>query len=372
MKAKIFTLITLCAMCFGTTKAQLYLEDNFNYTAGAFVQNPVASTQNLQTNGWSTQTSTGSINNSWNIVNPGLTYPDYYTETGTGSALMFVGNALGTGQSLYQSWKHAIVQDSTIYISFLVNFAPGQAANLSPDFFFGIKSSGSFSDTNWGACIYAAYDPALVGTEVNLGIKKISSGIGTYATSNIAANTTHLFVLKYKCGKIGASAAAEVGNFDDQMSLFVNPSTTTGEPATPTLYNNDATSKDMARWGSTKIFGGLVAAYLRFPGTGLVTSLYTIDALRIGLTWNDVVSVKTGLRSTTADNFRYTMNDSKQLTVYSSNYTTYDVVSLSGQRMMAGSLKSQAENIDATSLKSGVYILNVHGLENASCKFVVK
>ena len=139
MKLKIFTLLAFCAfMNFGTIKAQLYLEENFDYPVDSFIKHPVISTQNLQAiSGWSTQTSSNAINNCWNITTPGLNYTGYY-EGYPGYALSYVGNSL-VSPSVYKSWKHAILQDSTFYVSYLINFASNPAPIMSPDFFFGIN-----------------------------------------------------------------------------------------------------------------------------------------------------------------------------------------------------------------------------------------
>ena len=374
MKSKIFTLIALCAfMSFGTIKAQLYMEENFDYPVDTLIKYPVISTQNLQpVNGWSTQTSTNAKNSSWFITTPGLNYPGYF-EGASGNALSYVGNTLLT-PSVYKSWKHTINQDSTVYISFLINFGANPAPVLSPDFFFGIKN-GKFSETNWGACIYASYDNQTMplGQEINLGIKKSSSGVGDYATSNIAANTTHLFVLKYKLGKLlGTDATTEAAaGYDDQMSLFVNPSTTGGEPSTPTLFDNNAASKDLYRWGATKAFGGAQYVMLKSPATANGNPQFTIDGIRVGLTWADVINLKTGLTSTTANDFRYTIDNDKLLTVFTSNYKNYEVVTLSGQKVLSGTINSQTEKINASNLKSGIYILNLHGQSNASAKVLI-
>ena len=256
----------------------------------------------------------------------------------------------------------------------MINFGANPAPVLSPDFFFGIKN-GKFSETNWGACIYASYDNQTmpVGQEVNLGIKKSSSGAGVYATSNIAANTTHLFVLKYKLGKLlGTDATTEAAvGYDDQMSLFVNPPTTGGEPTTPTLFDNNAASKDLYRWGATKAFGGAQYVMLKSPATANGNPQFTIDAIRVGLTWADVISLKTGLTSTTANDFRYTIDNDKLLTVFTSNYKNYEVVTLSGQKVLSGTINSQTEKINASNLKSGIYILNLYGQSNASAKVLI-
>ena len=370
MKSKFFTLLALCAfMSFGTLKAQLYLEENFDYPVDSLIKHPVVSSQNLQTNGWSTQTSTNALNNAWNITTPGLNYPGYYGGY-SGTALSYVGNPTLVTPSVYKSWKHSIYQDSTFYISFLINFDRNTTPVLGTDFFFGIKN-GAFNETNWGALIYATFDNQTMpaGQEINIGIKKSSSGLGVYNQSNIAANTTHLFVMKYKMGKLGTTAAADIP-YDDQMALFINPPTTGGEPSTPTLTNNDTGSKDLYRWGSTKPFGGAMQVILKSPTTANTTPLYTIDAIRVGLTWNDVINLKTGLTSTTSNDFRYTI-ENKTLNVYSSNYSGYELVSLSGQKMLVGVLKSQREKIDASALKTGIYILNLYGNQNASAKVLI-
>lgn len=372
MKSKIFTLIALCAfMSLGTIKAQLYMEENFNYPVDSLIKHPVVSSQNLQaTSGWSTQTSTNALNDSWNITTPGLNYAGY--STSWSNALSFV-NSTTIGPSIYKSWSHAILQDSTIYISFLINWTANAAAIPGPDFFMGIKMSGLFSDTNWGSEIFAAYDPTLVGNEINLSIKKGSTqASAVYATNNLPINKTHLLVLKYKMGKVGATAATDTP-YDDQMSLFINPPTTGGEPSTPTLYSADPAAKDLYRWGTSKPFGGLVAVYLRSPAVAGNTPLFTIDAIRVGLTWNDVIVMKTGLNSTKATDFKYSIDQNKQLTVTTSNYSTYDVISLSGQKVLTGNLKSDINKIDGSSMASGVYILCLHGSNNnASAKILVQ
>jgi len=371
MKLKIFTLLTLCVfMSFGSLKAQLYLEENFDYTAGPFIQNPVVSSANLQANGWSTQTSSNALNDSWDITSPGLTYNGYYTGA-AGNALSFI-NSTTIGPSVYKSWQHAILQDSTIYISFLINFASNAAAILSPDFFMGIKMSGSFSDTNWGADIFASYDPSLAGNEINLSIKKGSTqASAVYATNNLPINTTHLLVLKYKMGKVGSSAATDTP-YDDQMSLFINPPTTGGEPSSPTLYTNDSAAKDLYRWGASKPFGGLVAVYLRSPSVAGNSPLFTIDAIRVGLSWSDVIKLKTDLNSTTANDYKYSIDQNKQLSITTSNYSIYNVFSVSGQKVLTGNLQSNTSVIDVSSLKSGIYILNLQGSNNASTKIIVQ
>ena len=122
------------------------------------------------------------------------------------------------------------------------------------------------------------------------------------------------------------------------------------------------------------MIGGAKAVYLRSSTTTVgATPAYTIDGIRVGLTWADVMPIQTGLKQTTADNFSYYLDLKKQLTVNTSStfYSGYNIVSLSGQQVLNGSLNGQSNKIDASGLHSGIYILNLNGNQHASAKILV-
>ena len=377
MKLKIFTLIALCAlMNVGKTHAQLFWQENFNQPVGALIPGALVSSDNslvnnpLNLSGWYTQSNTYANVDCFDVAANGLTYNGYIS-SGIGNAITF--NPV-SGQSIFKPWKKTIKNDSTVYVSFMLNIPPTLATG--GDFFFGLKMDSTATSTNWGSCIYAAVDPAYPGQEITFSIKKSSSGTAVPATTYFASSTTHLVVLKYFVGILnGLNATAETGNYDDQMSLFIDPPTMSTEPSTPTIYCADPTQKDLYRWGTTIAIGGAKSAYLRSSTTaaGSIPG-YTIDGIRVGLTWADVMPLKSGLKQTTADNFRYNIDNNKQLTVNTSAayYNNYTIVALSGQLLLKGLLTGQISKINATSLKSGIYILYLNGNQHASAKFLVK
>ena len=376
MKSKIFTLLAFCAIIsFGTAQAQLIWEENFNQAAGALIPTPLVSSDNsllnnpLNTSGWKTQSNTSAATNCFDVVTPGLTY-NGYASSGVGNALKYTSQA---GQSLYKQWAKTIKNDSSVYISFLLNI-PNEAIT-GGDFFFGIRLDSTAANTNWGSCIYAAVAPAFPNEEITFSIKKQGSSLSpaSVSTKYFPAATTLLVVLNYHVGILnGTSQTAETGLYDDKMSLYINPPTTGGEPTTPTIYCADATQKDLYRWGATIVMGGAKAVYLRSSATGNAPS-YTIDGIRVGLTWQDVMPVQSGLKRTTADNFMYNLDSNKQLNLSTSTvyYNNYSLVSLSGQQLLKGSISGSSNRIDASSLKSGIYILNLNGNLHASAKILV-
>ncbi len=376
MKSKIFTLIVLCAfMTLGTLKAQLIWQEDFNQAVGPLIPTPLVSSDNspinnpLNTSGWKTQSNSSAATDCFDVVSPGLTY-NGYVSSGVGNALQFLAVS---GQSIYKQWNKTIKNDTSVYVSFLINM-PNVAAT-GGDFFFGLRMDSVAANTNWGSCISAAVDPTFPNAEITVSIKKTSTGTAVPSSTYFAANTTLLMVLKYHVGILnGTSQALETGLYDDKMSLFINPPTDGIEPTTPTIYCADATQKDLYRWGSTIVIGGAKAVYLRSSTTtaGSVPA-YTIDGIRVGYTWADVMPVQNGLKMTTADNFMYNFDSNKQLTVTTStsNYNNYSVLSLSGQQLLKGTFSSQINKIDASTLKSGVYILNLQGNQHASAKILV-
>jgi len=368
--------LALCVfMNLGITHAQLIWQENFNQPVGALIPSPIASSDNAPVNnplnlsGWKTQSGASGTIDCFDVVSPGLTY-NGYASSGVGKALKFLAVS---GQSIYKQWSKTIKNDSSVYVSFLLNI-PNVAAT-GGDFFFGLRMDSTAANTNWGSCIYAAVDPTYPGQEVTFSIKKSSTGTAFPATTYYPAGTTLLIVLNYHVGILnGLTQTAETGIYDDKMSLYVNPPTTGGEPTTPSIVCADATQKDLYRWGATVVIGGAKAVYLRSStSTPGATPAYTIDGIRVGLTWADVMPISSGLKQTTADNFSYNLDRNKQLTVNTSTsfYQGYSIISLSGQQVLMGSLNAQTSKIDASSLNSGVYILKLNGTQQASAKILI-
>jgi len=377
MKRKIFTLF-LMSVLFGTATlyAQVILEENFEYDANRpLIQDPLPSSVAAPAatldpvTGWSTVLSSNSSINTYNVTNAPLTY-NGYALTGIGNALKYSGIL---GQSVFKPFSKSVKNDSTVYISFLINI-PSSVTITSADYFMAVRMDKTNNTANYGCKIWASVDPAFPGQEISLGINKLSSTAIWDNTHFFSANTTHLFVIKYYVGKlVGTTAAEEAGKYDDVMSVFVDPALNGVEPTTPTMSHSDATIKDMYRYDSTnKPFGTLAALWLRSKGSSGDIPAFTIDGIRVGLSWADVISLPNALKQTTADNFTYRIVNKKIfLSTSIDNYNSFEVLSLSGQKLISGSLLNNNQ-IDASSLNKGIYILNLNGVQQACAKIVLR
>jgi len=378
MKAKIFTLILMCVLFgFGTLSAQVILEENFEYDANRpLILDPLPSSTAAPVatldavTGWSTVLSSSSSINTYNVTDAPLTY-NGYALSGIGNALKYNGIL---GQSVFKPFSKAVKNDSTVYISFLINI-PSSVAITSADYFMAVRMDKTNNGADYGCKVWASVDPTFVGQEISFGINKLSSTAVWDNTHFFSANTTHLFVVKYYVGKlVGTTAAEEAGKYDDVMSIFVDPVLGAAEPTTPTLKHSDPTIKDMYRYASNnKAFGALSSLWLRSKGSAGDVPAYTIDGIRVGLSWADVMAVSTGLKQTTADNFYYCVKQNKiNLTTSTSLYNKFELLSLSGQQLMNGSLHDNSTSIDVSMLKKGIYILNLNGTQHASAKIALR
>lgn len=373
MKKKI-TIISLCFfVSMGLLQAQLLFEENFDYDAGrVLIADAVASSDNFDgVTGWATQSNLSAGTNCFDITDAPLLYSGYVT-SGIGNALKYNGQA---GQGVFKLFEKGIKNDSTVYISFLINF-PSDTEITGGDYFLGIKMEPAATSTNWGGRLYAAVNPEFDGEEVSLGINKMSGGTTTWVNPNsgpfFAADRTHLFVIKYHVGVLnGTSEAEEAGNYDDVMSLFVNPPLDGNEPASPTLLHIDATQKDLYRYSSSgKDFGSARGLYLRSSEQGNAPA-YIIDGIRVGLKWEDVVPQSSGISENILSSSKLAcyITAEKQIVIASliAEGIEYELYSVDGKKNLSGNLTGN--RIDASGLLSGVYILK---LENQTAKIILQ
>ena len=375
MRNKIFTTFLMCALfSIGASQAQLLFEENFDYDADRpLIMDAIASSDNFDgVTGWSTQSNSTAGDNTFNITSAPLTYNGYLGSE-IGNALKYSGTA---GQGIFKLFSQNVRNDSTVYISFLINF-PNELVS-GGDYFLGIKMEPSATSTNWGGRIFASVDPSYAGEEVSLGINKMSGGTTTWVNSTTGpffpANTTHLMVMKYHVGVLnGKSAAEEAGNFDDVMSLYVNPPLTGVEPETPDMIHQDRNQNDLYRYTqSGLVFGGARGLYLRSSAAGNAPA-YTIDGIRVGLSWEDVIPAPNALKNASAHNFSYRMEHNNIVVTASDfNYNRFELMNLSGQRMLSGSLTEANGRIDVSSLHAGVYILSLQGSQRATAKIIIQ
>ncbi|MHB9056540.1 MAG: T9SS type A sorting domain-containing protein [Paludibacteraceae bacterium] len=355
----VFTLLT------GYVNAQVLLEEKFNYSAGTkLIANPVISTGTTdETTGWTTQSNTKSAVNAFDIVASSLGYNGLVTSEG--NALKYTDIA---GQSVFKLFPEPIVSESsTFYMSFIIKYDNVDADGS--DYFFGVKMESSPTSTNWGSRLFAT----IANGEVTYGISKTNAAANVLSATSYSVANTHFVVIKYKIGILnGTSSATEAGNYDDEMTLYVNPAISIAEPGTPTLFTNSATDKDILRWGSTKVFGGAAGVYLRSPANGGASPVYTIDEMRVGKTWSDVVPVATGIMNSKLNVVESYVSD-KVLTIKNpeNTYSTYKILNLNGQIVQSGSFLNVENQINVKGLNSGLYILTVNGKQNGAAKILI-
>lgn len=197
--------------------AQLLLEENFNYTVGSL----------LTANGWLNHSGTGTF---FTTLQGNLTYPGY-PSSATGK-MVYVTGGSGSREDANKAFPQQV--QGSVYASFLMNV---DSAGAAGDYFFhmGPNPLGSA----YRARVYVKGDGS---TGFKIGLSK-SGGTGAlaavYTTDSYKFSTTYLLVVKYEIVK-------DTTGGDDIVKLFINPSTSAGEPAAADLTQTDtaANSKD--------------------------------------------------------------------------------------------------------------------------------
>lgn len=309
---KIFFLASAAMLALSINAQNLLLEEYFEYEAGSnLITDTITSSDNMDgVTGWSTSSNKNSGQTRFTIADAPLTY-EGYAGSGIGNALRFTPQSK-TGQSVFKNWGHGVLNDSTIYIAFMIQFPKQEVNYASPDYFMGIKMEPTATSNNFAGRLYASVEAAdeitgapFTGQEISFGINKSSDGKAEWTNPEnepyFTFDKTYLIVMKYHVGKLnGKTAAEEKGKYDDEMWLYINP-TLGAEPATANLYQKDPDGKDAYRLsGSGKEMGSLRGFYLRGgePGKANTIAPYIIDGIRVGYTWEDVVGKQTAIHNT--------------------------------------------------------------------------
>lgn len=311
---KIFFLASAALVALSINAQNLLLEEYFEYEAGTnLITDTITSSDNMDgVTGWSTSSNKNSGQTRFTIADAPLTY-EGYAGSGIGNALRFTPQSK-TGQSVFKNWGHGVLNDSTIYIAFMIQFPKQEVNYASPDYFMGIKMEPTATSNNFAGRLYASVEAAdeitgapFTGQEISFGINKSSDGKAEWTNPEnepyFTFDKTYLIVMKYHVGKLnGKTATEEKGKYDDEMWLYINP-TLGAEPATANLYQKDPDGKDAYRLsGSGKEMGSLRGFYLRGgePGKANTIAPYIIDGIRVGYAWEDVVGKPTALDNTRA------------------------------------------------------------------------
>ena len=258
-KSYLLFLISFFLLPLSLSYGQFFVE-NFDYPAG----------DSLTQHGWVAHS--GGTTNAILVTSPGLTYPDY-----PGSGIGNAATLTVSGQDVNQQFTP--LTTGSIYASLMVNVSTAQTG----DYFFHLGLANTTS-------IYMGrvYVKQASNGNLQFGLSKTSLG-GTlgiqavYSDSIYTTGTTYLLVLKY-------TFYPDVN--DDSVYLFINPSITLNEP-TPDLIHGTSNSDDPANIGGV---------YIR-QGSSSSASNITLDGIRIGTAWADILPVElTSFTATTQNN----------------------------------------------------------------------
>ncbi len=262
MKNYFFVVFALLVLG-GFSNAQVLLEENFDYTAGAL----------LSASGWSAHS--GTATNSPATVTPGLTYEGYLSSNIGNAALV---NNLG-GEDVSKDFTKQDVNGTSIYASLLVN-ATDASASKTGDYFFHLGSR--YAPTTFSAFCARLYAKITAAGVVNFGISNASTaGSQVYSAVNYTTNTTYLIIMKYTINQTG----------NDQLDFWVKSS---GVPS-------DEVAAGTPDGSQTTLTGqDTVNAVALRQGSSSTSVAVVVDGIRIATAWSDVLPVE--LTSFSANN----------------------------------------------------------------------
>ncbi len=229
---------------FGLTisgKAQLLLEENFDYPVG----------DSLGAHGWKTHS--GGITNTVKVSSSSITYSGY-ASSGIGNETSLLASGADVNRTFTAQTTGAV------YASFLVNV---KTAAASGDYFF------HFGQTVMGTTFKGKlFVKSNASSKIAFGTS-FGSNTGNYTNFDYDLNTTYLIVLKYSLNS-GSSS-------DDQISVFINPILGNAEP-TPTISNTDVPAEIPS-----------VGSIALRQGNSANAPTLLIDGIRVANTWADAV-----------------------------------------------------------------------------------
>ena len=222
--------------------AGLLFDESFNYTAG----------DSVAAHGWVAH-SYSNPNNTIYVTSPGLTYPGY-PSSGIGNA----ATVTNFGEDVHVNF--AAQTSGTVYYAFMVNFS---AANTAGDYFIHFGKNGWTND--FYARVYCKKD---VSNKLAFGVTKYNETPVDYTGYNYDLGTTYLLVVSY---------TFVTGTINDVISLWVNP--ICDPPPSADLTYTDTLKNDATNIGGLALRQGTLAS----------APTETVDGIRVGTSWADVV-----------------------------------------------------------------------------------
>lgn len=327
MKLKISALFILLFAVYFSANAQILLTENFAYPAG----------DSIGAHGW---THFSGSANPILVVSPGLTF--------TGYALSGIGNAAKVFNFGNDNYKDFTAPETagSVYVAFMVKIDSAKTG----DYFLAFLPSTS--TTNFNCRVYAKDS---VGS-ILFGVSKNSASGGpiVYSTTLFNYNTTYVVIAKYKF--VNGTTT------DDEVSLFVFNSAIPGtEPGTPTVGPITGTATDAVDLGRVALR----------QGTSSSSPIITVDGIRVGKTWANLVSGIQNL-SSVADKFSLAQNypnpfnpeTNINFSIPSNGFVNMKIFNILGQEvntLVNNNLSAGTYNVkfNGVNLMSGVYYCKI-------------
>jgi len=226
---------------------QVLLVENFDYSSGAL----------LTANGWIAHSGGGT--NAIDVIVPGLTYSGY-----PGSNIGGAAQLDNSGEDVNKSFTSQT--SGSVYVAFLINVT---SSTTTGDYFFHVIESPT--STYFKGRIWIKQGSSA--SKFYIGVAKTGTTPAVaYSASEYDAGTTYLLVLKYQFNTGSAT--------DDVVTLYVEPSPLSTEPASPTITASDNTTTDGA---------SVTCVALRQGGSTTLPKL-NVDGIRVATNWTDAIS----------------------------------------------------------------------------------
>lgn len=243
LRKKLTILLIFLASFAMNLQSQVLHTESFNYTINSL----------LTANGYTAHSGAGVL--PVKVTGPALTYSNY-----PGSGLVNAISIDTTGEDVNYSFTSQNSGD--VYASFLASFSK---ATITGDYFFHLGPSNL--TTTLSGRVFAKSDAT---GNLAFGVSKASTSSIDYTGFNYSLNTTYLFVVRFRI---------VAGTVNDTVNMWINPLIGGSMPA-PQLTSIDIASSDPLNIGG----------YAFRQGTGANAPRVILSNLRIGLSWNDILS----------------------------------------------------------------------------------
>ena len=293
-------------------------------------------TGSLSSNGWTTHS--GTAGQQTILTTPSDTGNSLYKSGLLGSAGNRTAIIAGNSEDVNRPIT-APITSGPVYYSVLVKVDP-TALNLNSavgDYSLSLTSVASSATTNFQARIYMKQGTAggfMVGVLNNSG----GTANPTYAATELAANTTHLLVVRYDIATNSAN-------------LYVNPTPGAAEPAASATNATGTTGAPTQIAGVVIRQGGNATA-----GTGNVE----IDEYRVGTTWTEVTPMSLNVGENNISGLKVYPNPAKNnLFISSDSFAEKQVELYDVLGKVTLKTKVTDAPINLSGLTSGVYVVKV-------------